>query len=261
MFFKKNKIWIGLIVLILVFISLNVFQKEARGFFYSFSAPIQEIFWRAGDSTSNFFLGIFISGNLKERIDQLEANNQKLLSQITFLKESEQENQVLKKVLDLELQKEFKLSLIKIISKDISQDFILVNKGEKDNILKDMPVITEEKVLVGRVSEVYDKFSKVMLISNKDSSFDAKEPGSLISGVIKGLGNSGLFFDLIPSEAEINEGDLICTSSISGIFPEGLLVGKIKSIRKSDVESFQRAEIDPFFNLSATENLFIITEF
>ena len=261
MFFKKNKIWIGLVVLILIFVLLNVFQKETRGFFYSVSAPIQKVFWKAGDCTSNFFLGIFISGNLKERVDQLEASNQRLLSQIVFLKESEQENQTLKKVLELELQKEFKLSLVQIISKDISQDSILVNRGEKDNILKNMPVITEEKVLVGRISEVYDKFSKVMLISNKESSLDAKESGSLISGVIKGAGNSSLFFDLIPNEAEVNKGDLICTSFISGIFPEGLLVGKIKSIRKSDVGSFQQAEIDPSFNLSAAENLFIITEF
>ncbi len=261
MFLKKNKIWLGLIVLVLVFVLLNVFQKEMRGFFYSFSAPIQKVFWRAGDSTSNFFLGIFISGNLKERIDQLEASNQKLLSQIVSLREYEQENQSLKKALEVELQKEFKLSLAQIISKDISQDSILINKGEKDNISKNMPVITEEKVLVGRVIEVYNKFSKVMLISNKNSSFDAKRPGSLISGVIKGMENEGLFFDLIPSEAEVNEGDIICTSSISGIYPEGLLVGKIKSIRKSDIESFQQAEIEPSFNLSSVENLFIITEF
>ena len=261
MFLKKNKIWLGLIVLVLVFVLLNVFQKEMRGFFYSFSAPIQKVFWRAGDSTSNFFLGIFISGNLKERIDQLEASNQKLLSQIVSLREYEQENQSLKKALEVELQKEFKLSLAQIISKDISQDSILINKGEKDNISKNMPVITEEKVLVGRVIEVYNKFSKVMLISNKNSSFDAKRPGSLISGVIKGMEHEGLFFDLIPSEAEVNEGDIICTSSISGIYPEGLLVGKIKSIRKSDIESFQQAEIEPSFNLSSVENLFIITEF
>ncbi|MBU2545470.1 rod shape-determining protein MreC [Patescibacteria group bacterium] len=261
MFLKKNKIWLGLIVLVLVFVLLNVFQKEMRGFFYSFSAPIQKVFWRAGDSMSNFFLGIFLSGNLKERADQLEASNQKLLSQIVSLREYEQENQSLRKALGVELQKEFKLSLAQIISKDVSQDSILIDKGEKDNILKDMPVITEEKVLVGRVIDVYDKFSKVMLISNKNSSFDAKEPGSLISGVIKGMENGGLFFDLIPSEAEVNEGDIICTSSISGIYPEGLLVGKIKSIRKSDIESFQQAEIEPSFNLSSVENLFIITEF
>lgn len=261
MFFKKNKIWIGLIVLVLIFVLLNVFQKEVRGFFYSVSAPIQKVFWKAGDSTSDFFLGIFISGNLKERVDQLEANNQKLLSQVVSFKEFEQENQTLKKVLELELQKEFELSLVQIIGKDISQDFILVNKGEKDNILKDMPVITEEKVLVGRISEVYNKLSKVMLISNKESLFDAKKPGSLISGVIKGMGNLSLFFDLIPNEAEVAKGDLISTSSISGIFPEGLLVGKIKAIRKSDVESFQQAEIEPYFDLSSVEDLFIITKF
>ena len=118
-----------------------------------------------------------------------------------------------------------------------------------------MPAITEQKVLVGRIKEIYDKFSKVMLISQKDSSFDAE------FGIVRGQGNLKLLYDLIPKEKEIFQGDIVVTSALGGIFPQGLLVGKIRKVKKNDVESFQQAEIQPGFNVSQSERLFIILDF
>ena len=154
------------------------------------------------------------------------------------------------------LQKEFKLALTQVIGKDMSQDFLLIDKGVKDGISENMPVITQQKVLVGRIGETYDKFSKVMLISNKDSSFDAKVND--ISGIIKGQGNFKILFDLIPREKDLFQGDIVVTSALGGFFPGGLLIGEIKEVQKSDVEPFQQAEIESFFDISQTETLFII---
>lgn len=256
---KKNKFLVWIVIIVLILILLNVFQKEVRGFFYYFSAPTQKVLWKAGDSTSNFFWGVFDSGALKEKADQLELKNQELFSQIVSLKELEQENQTLREALNIGFQEEFRLSFAKIVGKDSSQDFILISKGIVDGIMKDMPVITGEKVLVGRIYEVYSKSSKVMLIFNKKSSFDAKIL-SQSTGVIKGNG-SLLFFDLIPKGEAINRNDVVVTSSISGIFPEGLLVGKVRNINNSNVGSFQQAEVEPFLNLSSVEDIFIILEF
>ncbi len=153
------------------------------------------------------------------------------------------------------LQKEFKLALAQVIGKDISQDSILINKGVQDGLLKNMPIITEQNVLVGRVSEVYDRFSKVMLISHKDSSLDAG------LGIVRGQGNFNLLFDLIPREQEIFQEDIVVTNGLDNDFPKGLLVGQIKEVKKSDLEPFQQAEIEPAFNISRLEKVFIILEF
>ena len=50
------------------------------------------------------------------------------------------------------------------------------------------------------------------------------------------------------------------TSALTGVFPQGLLVGGIKEIVKSDLEPFQAAQIQPAFNIRDLEKLFIITE-
>lgn len=256
---KKSKVLAGIAAVVLVLVLLNVFQKEARGFFYCFSSPIQKILFKTGEKTADFLAGVFRAGDLKKESDELKLKNQELFAEIIALESSEEENKILREALGIGLQKEFKLTLTQVIGKDISQDFLLIDKGVKDNVSENMPVITQQKVLVGRISEVYDKFSKVMLISNKDSSFDAKIND--ISGVVKGQGNLRILFNFIPREENLSQGDLVVTSALGGIFPEGLLVGKIKEAQKSDVEPFQQAKIEPAFDISQTEDLFIILEF
>lgn len=289
---RKKRFLIGIIILIICIFLLNLFQKDVRNFFYTISAPIQKVFWGAGDRVSDFFGAFIRVNNLKKERNELTLKNQELLTQAALLEKLKEENKVLREALGIELQKEFKLIISQTIEKDVSQDFILIDKGSKEGVSKGMPVITQQKVLVGRIVEVYENFSKVMLISNEKSSFDAKiqrgdysppaargasakaeeggggvgvpaEGGAPkdISGVIKGEGNFKILFDLIPREEEIFPGDTVITSSLAGIFPEGLLVGEVKEVEKSDVETFQKAKITPAFNISQIEILFVVTFF
>lgn len=251
-----------IVIIVLIFSFLIFFQKEIKGFFYSFSAPIQKFFWQIGERSFNFLNVVFRTKNLKNEKDELEFKNQQLTIQLADLNELKQENESLRQALDLGLEKDFKLAFAEIISKDVSQDFILIDKGEENGISENMPVITEQKVLIGRIIETYKKFSKVMLISHKESSFDAKILNQDdCSGVIKGLGNFNLLLDLISLEKEVYPGDIIVTSCWGGIFPDNLLVGEVKKVKKTDLESFQQADLEPIFNLSKSRNVFIILDF
>jgi len=253
----KNKILILLIIVLIIFL-LSFFQKEVKNFFYFISSPIQKSLWGVGDNVSNFFGGIFESKKIKEENKNLESRNQGLLVEIAALAELKKENEDLRKALDIGLNKDFKLVFSQIIGKDISQDYISIDKGSEDGISQNLPVVTSQKILVGRVSEAFNHSSKVMLISNKGSSFDAEISGSEIYGVIRGKGNLKISLELVPYESEMKNGDLVVTSSLGGIFPRGILVGQIKKIYKSDVEPFQSADIDLSFDIKNLENLFVV---
>ena len=259
-FSKKRKILI-IILGILIILALNFYQKEVRNFFYLISAPIQKGLWRAGDKASDFFETIVEIKNLKKENEEIKLKLQLLTAENASLKELKNENETLRAALNLGLEKDFKLTLVQVIGKDISQDSLIINKGSKDGLTKDLPVITELKNLVGRISEVYENFSKVMLISNKESSFDAKMSDEEIYGVVKGKGNFKIFLDLVPQDKEIKQGDILVTSVLGGIFPNGLLVGEIREIKKSDLEPFQQAEISPFFDIKEANHLFIVLGF
>ena len=96
---------------------------------------------------------------------------------------------------------------------------------------------------------------------SKNSSFSAKISGREVSGAVKGKGNFNIFLDLVPKEEEITPEETVISSVLGGIFPEGLLVGKINEVRKSDIETFQQAEISPFLNINNLDYLFIIVNF
>jgi len=260
--FKRNNFFVFVVIIIMAVILVNVFQKETRSFFYWFSAPVQEVLWRAGDKTSDFFEGVLRFASLKNELDELGQKNQGLIAEIIKLKEIEEENKTLRQALGIELQKEYNLSVAKIISKDFSEDFILINKGFKDNVSENMTVITENKVLVGVITQVYDHYSKVMLPSHKEMSFDVKirQEEKEISAVAKGQGNLEIILDLIPQEEEIFQGDIVITNSLGGVFPGSLLIGNIKSVAKNDINPFQTAKIENALKVFDLNNVLIIND-
>jgi len=257
---KKNKIW-AIILGVLILLSLNFYQGGTRNFFYSLSEPIQKVLWKTSQKTSDLFGIIFKIKDLKKEADNLKLENQKLLAEIANLKEVKKESESLREALEIGLQEEFNLSLAEIIGKDINDDSILINKGAKDGILKGLPVITESKVLLGKISEVSQDFSKVMLISSKKSSLDAKVQDKEIQGIVEGKGNLSLSLRLLPQEKGIEEEDLIVTTSLGGIFPKGLLIGRVKEMERNDIRPIQEAKLLPFFDLTQLETVFIISSF
>ncbi len=253
----KNKILIFLIVFVFIF-SLNFFKGEVKNFFYSVSAPLQKALWEAGDNTSDFFIGIFQGKKLIQENDALKQKVQELLSENSSLIELKTENEFLRESLNLGLEKYFQLKMADVIGKDITGDSLMINRGKKDGITEGNPVITSQKVLVGRIGEVLDNFSKIVLISDKNSSFDAKISDSEIYGVVKGKGHSEARLELIPKEKEMKIGDIVLTSSLGGIFPKDILIGEISEVQKSDVEPFQAAKIEIYAKIQNLKTVFII---
>jgi rod shape-determining protein MreC len=261
--FFALKLFIVFLLVLGVFVAVNLtgFSGKIKNAFYSFSSSLQGNVWEAGNNFSNFFEGLFNAGNLKKEMNILLAENQELLGRLAQEELLKEENEFLREALGLKGEEEFSLMPVKVIGKDISGELILVNKGKKDGVSEDMPVITVEKVVVGKISSVYDNFSEVMLLSNADFSFDVRIIGKDAYGVSKGKGGLDSQVDLIPKEKDIAAGDIVLTAVLGGIFPEGLLVGEVREVNSSDVESFQKADLDLFLSLEGLDDLLIIKDF
>lgn len=257
---SRNALIIILIVIASLFFifALNFYRNSVRNFFYHISSPAQKILWSAGSEIHNFIISLASLRNYQEKIDNLTSENDKLLVRIAELKNVSKENDSLRKALDLGLNKEFKLDYAYIIGKSTAGDKIMIDRGSEDGIAENMAVMTEEKIAVGKISEVYKNFSKVSLISDKKSYFDAVIQDKDVSGMVKGEGNLKISFDLIPRDKELSRDDLAVTSSLGGIFPGGLLVGRVSNIKKNDVDPFQQVELTPFFDISKASSVFII---
>jgi rod shape-determining protein MreC len=259
----RNKILFAVFgVIILVF--LNFFQSGVKNFFYTVSLPFQKTLFKAGDYISDFFETVLETKNLKRENEELRLKIQEVIAENAKLREIAEENKILREALKANPKRDFEIFISQIISKNIlSSDSILIKGGLGDGIQKGFPVISPENVLVGKIEEVYNNFSRVTLISNKDFSFDVRVVNDLnkIYGLARGRGNSGIYLDKVQMGADIKDGDTLVSAALGGIFPEGLLVGKIRKVIKSDTEPFWQAEVSPFFDIKEIEKLFIIIDF
>ncbi|MBA7660668.1 hypothetical protein ES703_68672 [subsurface metagenome] len=60
------------------------------------------------------------------------------------------------------------------------------------------------------------------------------------------------------NKVSIESGDRVITSGLGGIFPEGILVGKVSYVRKKPRRLFQEVEVVPSVDFGKLEELFII---
>ena len=261
-FIKKQenikKILVVFLAVLLLFFALNYFQKNVRSFLYSLFTPIQKTFWRIGDKANDFF-GAFVKTRQNyNELEELRIQNQNLEFQLAQFQDIKKENETLREALNIGLEKEFKLTMAEITGRYISQEFVLIDKGSRDGVTKNMPAITATKVLAGRVDEVYEQSSRVFLITNKGNYLDARIQDKFDEAVVKGAGNGMLSLNLVPREADISEGDIVISMGANGTIPAGLLIGKVKSAKKTDLEPFQQIEVTPFFDVRQTNKLFLI---
>lgn len=255
--FIKKKFFFFLGILLIIF-SLNLFVKDLRSFIYSFSAPLQSFLWNTGGDVSKFFASFLRMSALKKENERLLIENFSLKQKLVEFGALKKENEQLRQAFNLNIPKNFEVQKADILGKDFTADLILISQGKSSGIEVGMPVITPSKVLVGRIVEVFQNTSRVMLISHPQSAFDAKIQRINATGLLKGKGRFRATLELIPKEKDLSQGDIVTTSKIGGIFPDNLLVGTVETIQKTDPEPFQKAEIKLSLDLESSDILFII---
>lgn len=258
--FPKNRFLIIALSVVFVF-SLNLFHAPLRAFFYSFSSPMQSFLWDKGRGLSDFLEGFLEAPYLKSENKKLKEDVLFLRAEIAELQDLKDENRRLREALNLGIGKDFTVLQADIISKDIPQDALIVSKGKNEGLEPGMPVITENRVLAGRISEVFNSVSRVALLSNPDISFDVKIENSKATGLWRGQGRGEALLDLVSKEIPLVSGDSMLTSTLGGVFPENLLVGKIEEVANDDAAPFQSAAVSPFFRAQDSEFLLVITSF
>ena len=112
---------------------------------------------------------------------------------------------------------------------------ITINKGSNDGINLDMAVI-DTNGLIGRISSVSDNMSVVKLITTNDTKNKISAViNNKVYGIINGYDNKNNYLELIITElTEIKEGSIVETTGMGGVFPSGILIGKVHDVVKKD---------------------------
>jgi rod shape-determining protein MreC len=169
------------------------------------------------------------------------------------------ENARLRYLLLLKEQSPAPLISAEIIGRDAVGWFktLLINKGRNDSIRKNQAVITHQGV-VGRCIEVADGTSKVLLITDINSSVDALVQRTRSRGILQGNGSALCELTFISSADDVQKGDLVVTTGLCGVFPKGLSVGTVTKVEKTPLGLFHYVEVQPSINLNKLEEVSVL---
>ena len=133
---------------------------------------------------------------------------------------------------------------------------ITIDKGSHDGIGQDMAVIAPAGV-VGRVVMPSGRAAKVQLLIDSNAAAGAMVERTRAQGVVVGTGTERLQMEYVPSSADVKAGDQVVTSGIDGIYPKGLVIGQIESVRGGTGDS-RIIVIKPAVEFSSLEAVLVV---
>ncbi|MEE9122977.1 MAG: rod shape-determining protein MreC [candidate division NC10 bacterium] len=188
--------------------------------------------------------------------EEIEA----LQTRFRVLEEARGENQRLKTLLGLRESLSFTVAPAGVVGKDATNWFhsVLIDRGSRHGIERHMAVIAPGG-LVGQVVEVTPSSARVQLITDPVSSVGALLQSSRVTGLLVGAQSGRIRIKYLPVRAEVRAGEVVVTSGLGGVYPKGILVGKVVAVDRRSGALFQEATVEPGIDFSRLEEVLIVT--
>jgi rod shape-determining protein MreC len=263
-FVSKNRKFIVIVVLFaLLFWLLTIQVKNGRFLFLEkpvlavsgFFERIITWSFNSVDSIGDWYVFLVRTDQenrrLTKEVEQLRLNN-------AVLNELLIENERLRDALNFKKLHPLSSVTVQVIGKELSpaSSTVTINKGADDGIRKDMAVITSTGI-VGKVQVVLPGTAKVILLTDPGSTLAVRVQRNREEGLLEGkLVNCALKY--VSYYADIQEGDLLVTSGLDGIYPKGLAVATVVKVTKHEASAFQNVSAEPAVRFSRLEEALVL---
>lgn len=205
--------------------------------------------------------------DLRQRNEELEAQNASLLLENVRLREIEVEASRLRDLLNFAQENpSFEIQGGHVAGRVVAQDpsnlqrYLTLDVGQEKGITRNMPVVTD-RGLVGRISESGQGWSRVLLIIDPTSTVSALTQSTRASGSVEGQADGSLVMRAIPQADTVSVGDTVFTSGLGGNFPRQILIGQVIEVERKDYELYQTAIVQPTVDFDHLEAVLVITGF
>jgi rod shape-determining protein MreC len=138
-------------------------------------------------------------------------------------------------------------------------NYLLIDKGRKNGIKKDMGVICENGV-VGKVVNVTENYASVISMLHPYTIISARFTDNQHIANVSWDNLDYRFGTVndIPLHLVLEKGDTLVTSGFSNIYPAGIMIGTIEEMIESKSKDFSTAKIRFSTNFSALRDVFVI---
>lgn len=272
-FFSKYGIWL-LAGLATVVVALCVISAVSSGtpFLRNAAGVIASPFRSAGSAVAGWFGDI---GDHFDSVEALQQENEDLRAEVADLKEqlrqakkNQEENQRLRKLLDLQEQRrDLQLVSARVSERAVDNwsSVLTLNRGTNAGIAIGDCAIDEYGDLVGVVTDAGLNWCSVTTVLDTTSAIGAKifrtEQVAVAQGQLSLMTEGQLSLTYLESPDELVSGDLVVTSGLGGYYPVGLTIGTVEELRTDADGLTQYAVVTPKAAIGSLTQVFLITDF
>jgi len=277
--FFMNKRLIILLVSIIILVALIGFSIRSRDkltwpeqFIKDTSGWVQTLVSRPAHYVAGFIDNVRDLQSTYEENKELKAKLEelgKLEYQVQGLqKENATLHETLKEKENLSSYNPMNATVIRR-NPDRWRELLTINKGSSNGVKKNMAVMTASG-LIGKVKSVSTGTATVQLLSSEDPTnrisaviqADSKKKGDKVFGLIVDYDKESKYLIMESTEdskkAKIKKGQLVTTSGLGGVFPEGLPVGKVVKVEPDKDGLTNNIFIQPAADFYDVEHVIII---
>lgn len=229
--------------------------------------PVQSVLSEAVDSARDFF-GYFY------RYAALEEENARLKAEVEEYRKMEQkymvainENTELRKLSGLAAKHRdftFELCQVSSVYRGAAQVGMVLSKGSDSGIEQGDTVMTSGG-LVGYVSAVGPNYSEVVTVLDIAFKAEAKISRTRETVIAEGdyelLSDGCLRLSYLPTDCNLQAGDLIETSGYAGIYPQGLILGRVRELGLDPSGLTRYAVVDPVDDITGLKWVYVVKDF
>ena len=197
---------------------------------------------------------------VREENRRLQFEATTLKRRLEQLQDQAMETQRLERLLAMRQASQAEFLTARVVGKDATNWFktVLLDRGRLEGIRRNQPALAPDG-LVGRVVEVTLTSAKVQLLTDPVSAVGGLIQRTRVTGIVSGNLGAGARVSYLPLMADVAVGDEVVTSGMGGVFPKGILIGRITSVERNSGALFQEATLQPAVDLSRLEEIFILT--
>lgn len=211
-----------------------------------------------GSRVSNFFVTQSSLQRDNERLARENFLNAGLLQTQQALIA---ENQHLRALLEMQERAEQSSVSAEILyfGRDPFSRKVIVDKGAMQDIEEGAAVV-DDTGLIGQVSRTYPWTAEIALITDREQVVPVQIVRNGLRAVVFGMGYDGaLDLRFMPVNAEIENGDVLVTSGIDGVYPAGLPVAVVSNIERNAAYPFARITCTPTAGVNSHKQVLVLS--
>jgi rod shape-determining protein MreC len=271
---RKYLFWAAIVgVILLLNLPLPV-CKRIRGGIRELISPFQRLVSSTQHRIKTSVGVLTARGKRASTIEELRAEVTKLNLKLGQAHHLDEENRHLREELQFFQNTQLDLIPCEVIGRGGSSGWwetVRINKGSADAITEKLAVVTSDG-LVGETISVSHRTADVLLLSDRNCEVAARFLRSGSFGIVRGSGTGitgdsaadmcyplhQVRTDYVAKGERIRKRDVVVSSGLGGVYPEGILIGHVESTIMHRSGLYQCAYLMPAADLQNLRYVYIV---